>query len=74
MHGGALDPLKPDDMSVNIVKALWPPWVANRCANSTAGNKAATRKDFQRHSATGTRTRVARVRAEYPSQLDYSGS
>ena len=24
-------------------------------------------------SATGTRTRVARVRAEYPGQLDYSG-
>ena len=23
--------------------------------------------------ATGTRTRVARVRAEYPNQLDYSG-
>ena len=23
--------------------------------------------------ATGTQTRVARVRAEYPSQLDYSG-
>ena len=26
-----------------------------------------------KHSATGTRARVARVRAEYPSQLDYSG-
>ena len=25
------------------------------------------------NSATGTRTRVARARAEYPSQLDYSG-
>ena len=25
------------------------------------------------HSATGTRTRIARVRAEYPNQLDYSG-
>ena len=25
------------------------------------------------HSAIGTRTRVARVRAEYPNQLDYSG-
>jgi hypothetical protein len=24
-------------------------------------------------SATGTRTRVARVRAEHPNQLDYSG-
>ena len=29
--------------------------------------------ELQGHSATGTRTRVARVRAEYPSQLDYSG-
>jgi hypothetical protein len=27
----------------------------------------------QVNSATGTRTRVARVRAEYPNQLDYSG-
>jgi hypothetical protein len=26
------------------------------------------------NSATGTRTRVARVRAEYPNQLDYSGA
>ena len=25
------------------------------------------------YSATGTRTRVARVRAEYPNQLDYGG-
>ena len=29
---------------------------------------------FNAHSATGTRTRVARVRAEYPNQLEYSGS
>ena len=29
---------------------------------------------FAKSSATGTRTRVARVRAEYPNQLDYSGS
>ena len=28
----------------------------------------------QQNSATGTRTRVTRVRAEYPNQLDYSGS
>ena len=27
----------------------------------------------KKHSATGTRIRVARVRAEYPNQLDYSG-
>ena len=27
----------------------------------------------QQNSATGTRNRVARVRAEYPNQLDYSG-
>ena len=29
---------------------------------------------FDHNSATGTRTRVARVRAEYPNQLDYSGA
>ena len=28
---------------------------------------------YAQYSATGTRARVARVRAEYPSQLDYSG-
>ena len=28
----------------------------------------------QQNSATGTQTRVARERAEYPNQLDYSGS
>ena len=27
----------------------------------------------QQNSANGTRTRVARVRAEYPNQLDYTG-
>ena len=30
-------------------------------------------KTKNKHSATGTRTRVAQVRAEYPNQLDYSG-
>ena len=30
-------------------------------------------KRVKEHSATGTRARVARVRAEYPSQLDSSG-
>ena len=28
---------------------------------------------MRKSSATGTRTRVARVRAEYPNQLDYGG-
>ena len=27
-----------------------------------------------KHSATGTCTRVARVRTEYPNQLDYNGA
>ena len=39
------------------------PWPSRVWAKGPLGN-----------SATGTRTRVARVRAEYPSQLDYSGS
>ena len=33
-----------------------------------------TQHSENKYSATGTRTRVARVRAEYPNQLDYSGS
>ena len=37
----------------------------NACHKQRPGNK---------NSATGTRTRVARVRAEYPNQLDYSRS
>ena len=37
----------------------------NACHNQRMGNN---------NSATGTRTRVAWVRAEYPNQLDYSGS
>ena len=31
------------------------------------------RAHLRLHSATGTRTRIARVRAEYPNQLDYGG-
>ena len=38
--------------------------------NYHKSNRAIKRKS---NSATGTRTRVARVRAEYPNQLDYSG-
>ena len=36
------------------------------------GQWSCIENEFQ-YSATGTRTRVARVRAEYPNQLDYSG-
>ena len=37
------------------------------CSGTSSG-------DSRPHSATGAQARVARVRAEYPSQLDYSGS
>ena len=42
------------------------------------GDESTLRTDIEKrtpqtNSATGTRTRVARVRAEYPNQLDYSG-
>ena len=30
--------------------------------------------DICQNSGTGTRARVARVRAEYPNQLDYTGA
>jgi hypothetical protein len=31
-------------------------------------------KTRQKNSVAGTRTRVSRVRAEYPNQLDYNGA
>ena len=31
-------------------------------------------KQSFKNSVTGTRTQVARVKAEYPNQLDYNGS
>ena len=47
----------------------------SRCDTITlcANLDAHTLGQISKVSATGTRTRVARVRAEYPNQLDYSG-
>ena len=49
----------------------------NKTKNSSIslGMKKGTRNKAQliENSATGTRTWVARVRAEYPNKLDYSG-
>ena len=43
-------------------------------ADASLVRKVATLSNRRRkNSATGTRTRVARVRAEHPNQLDYSG-
>ena len=43
-------------------------------ADASLVRRVATLSNRRReNSATGTRTRVARVRAEYPNQLDYSG-
>ena len=42
-----------------------------RCMVSRRGT--CVRSPWAKNSATGTRTRVARVRAEYPNQLDYGG-
>ena len=55
--------------------------IASASAGGTHRQRALLRQAFPPHhttkqmhnSATGTRTRVARVRAEYPNQLDYSG-
>ena len=41
--------------------------------SASAKHIAACSASCKTCSATGTRTRVARVRAEYPNQLDYSG-
>ena len=49
--------------------------VARLVAATRRAQNAVTRCNLSMtYSATGTRTRVARVRAEYPNQLDYSGS
>ena len=47
------------------------------CIDSGRGSEQGSNRrpnKQQTNSATGTRTRVARVRAEYPNQLDYSGA
>ena len=61
----------------------WPrgvaPWrIGSCCAPPPAAVHGSSwmrigRQQDPNNSATGTRTRVARVRAEYPNQLDYSG-
>ena len=40
---------------------------------ATNDNVELLAQELEFNSATGTRTWVARVRAEYPNQLDYSG-
>ena len=52
--------------------------VISNCASHTAkigrkSHSAPISGSSENNSATGTRTRVAWVRAEYPNQLDYSG-
>ena len=51
------------------LRALW----ACLPGNKNTQNKRTGISKRASSSATGTRTRVARVGAEYPSQLDYSG-
>jgi hypothetical protein len=55
-----------------MVCALWW-WLWIKAQGKKDGFGPNTRKEHKQTSATGTRTRVARVRAEYPNQLDYSG-
>ena len=50
--------------------------IANNCTHHQFFLLLASQDEelcMPKSSATGTRTRVARVRAEYPNQLDYSG-
>ena len=55
-----------------------PPILLLMCSDATQKHHMQLKKSqasgSTQNSATGTRTRVARVRAEYPNQLDYSGS
>ena len=47
---------------------------ARTCSAAQRGCRCQCCETRANNSATGTRTRVARGRAEYPNQLDYSGS
>ena len=54
------------------------PWLQTLLPPSTRDNSGGktcspTPSQLKQNSATGTRTRVAQMRAEYPDQLDYSG-
>ena len=51
------------------------PYLPTRQMTPTSGDwrAASDLSGVRTTSATGTRTRAARVRAEYPGQLDYSG-
>ena len=51
----------------------WPPLMPWLCSMGPLFIDAWHLRHRLQNSATGTRTRVARVRAEYPNQLDYSG-
>ena len=48
-------------------------WLWNKAQGKKDGFGSNRSKEHKQTSATRTRTRVARVRAEYPNQLDYSG-
>ena len=58
---------------------LWQALQQQKSINFVNNKKNSIRKGnncielLKKNSAAGTRTRVARVKAEYPNQLDYSG-
>ena len=58
MHRDALDPLKPDDMSVNIVKALRRPWFGKQCAKSAVGNKIRASHALQQQDTLAERSKA----------------
>ena len=62
-----------DAVVPKIHSAKRPGGVEMHISAQTPKPLAGPNKHAKRNSATGTRTRVARVRAEYPNQLDYSG-
>ena len=57
-----------------MLRSASPLWIDGPPMVRPSGGPAPARGRDGANSATGTRTRVARVRAEYPDQLDYSGS
>ena len=63
-------PAKTTLKALSMAQPLLPPSTLDNSGGKTC---SPTPSQLKQYSATGTRIRVARMRAEYPDQLDYSG-
>jgi hypothetical protein len=58
MHKCALDLPKPQEIPVNIVKALWRPWIGNQYSNSMTENKGAAFHALQQQDTLAERSKA----------------